>query len=101
MDEYQTQCHITADHPALPGHFPGAPLVPGVVILERVAGAVVQWLGGGAVAAVQSAKFVSPLLPQQPLTISLRRKGEETVAFRCHVGERLVAQGSLALQGRP
>ena len=27
---------IPADHPALPGHFPGQPIVPGVVVLDRV-----------------------------------------------------------------
>ena len=28
---------IEADHPSLPGHFPGRPLVPGVMLLEQVA----------------------------------------------------------------
>ena len=31
---------IDADHPSLPGHFPGRPLVPGVVVLEQVLRAV-------------------------------------------------------------
>src|SRR3546814_2617840 len=31
---------IAADHPSLPGHFPGRPLVPGVVVLDRVLDAI-------------------------------------------------------------
>ena len=34
---------IHADHPSLPGHFPGAPLVPGVVILDEVVAALAEW----------------------------------------------------------
>ena len=31
---------IESDHPALPGHFPGRPVVPGVVVLDRVLAAI-------------------------------------------------------------
>ena len=31
---------ISADHPSLPGHFPGMALVPGVVILDEVLAAL-------------------------------------------------------------
>ena len=27
---------VAADHPALPGHFPGRPIIPGVVLLQIV-----------------------------------------------------------------
>ena len=29
-------CRVAADHPALPGHFPGRPIVPGVLLLDAV-----------------------------------------------------------------
>ena len=36
--------HITIpqDHPAIPGHFPGNPVVPGVIILQEVIKAIHQ-----------------------------------------------------------
>ncbi|RBC43168.1 hypothetical protein BRN41_12545, partial [Xanthomonas oryzae pv. oryzae] len=31
---------VPHDHPCLPGHFPGRPVVPGVVVLDHVLQAV-------------------------------------------------------------
>lgn len=64
---------IAPEHPALPGHFPGAPLVPGVVLLERVAAALAAWRGASV--ARLDAKFVQPLLPDEAATITLRDEG--------------------------
>ena len=66
---FQTTLKIDSGHPALTGHFPGNPVVPGVVVLERVAAALRTWRGER----VQKldAKFVQPLLPNQAATIEL------------------------------
>jgi 3-hydroxyacyl-[acyl-carrier-protein] dehydratase len=65
----QTLC-IDAGHPALPGHFPGDPLVPGVIMLERVALAMRAWRGQR-LARVLEAKFMAPLLPAQTAVLRL------------------------------
>jgi 3-hydroxyacyl-[acyl-carrier-protein] dehydratase len=65
----QTLC-IDAGHPALPGHFPGHPLVPGVIMLEQVALAMRAWRGQR-LARVLEAKFMAPLLPAQSATLRL------------------------------
>lgn len=61
---------IPATHPALPGHFPGRPLVPGVVELEQVAMALRAWRGQR-LTRVLDAKFVRPLLPAQRAQVRL------------------------------
>lgn len=64
---------VPEDHPAFAGHFPGHPVVPGVVLLDLALRAVENQL---ATAANQreliSAKFLSPLIPGEPLTIEAR-----------------------------
>jgi 3-hydroxymyristoyl/3-hydroxydecanoyl-(acyl carrier protein) dehydratase len=52
---------VPVDHPAFPGHFPGRPIVPGVVLLDRLVQAVEA--GGRKVNAIGSAKFLSPVGP--------------------------------------
>lgn len=66
---FTTPLRIASAHPALPGHFPDRPLVPGVVVLERVAAAWQTWQG--ARVARLDAKFVQPLLPGQDAVIEL------------------------------
>lgn len=98
MDKYETSYRITAEHPALPGHFPGSPVVPGVVILDHVLQALYGWQHGVLSARVQDAKFVSPLLPDQTLQVELTLKDEQSVSFVCRVADRTTAQGRLKLQ---
>jgi 3-hydroxymyristoyl/3-hydroxydecanoyl-(acyl carrier protein) dehydratase len=61
---------VPATHPALPGHFPGQPLVPGVVLMEHVAEAL-RASRGERLARVIEAKFIAPLLPEQEADVTL------------------------------
>lgn len=88
---------IAPDHPALPGHFPGHPLVPGVVVLERVAAAWKAWCGT-AVAGLD-AKFVQSLLPGEAATIMLH-DADGRARFEVTRGDgRVLARGTLVPAG--
>ncbi|HJU08282.1 MAG TPA: hydroxymyristoyl-ACP dehydratase [Rhodanobacteraceae bacterium] len=83
---------IGADHPALPGHFPGNPVVPGVVLLRCVADALKQWRN--ARLHRFDAKFLAPLLPEQDALIELRDEGAR-VRFTIRRDESVLARGVL------
>lgn len=91
---------ISAQHPSLPGHFPGQPVVPGVVLLDRIAAAVEE-AGWGAVHRIAAVKFLAPLLPEQEAQLTAICNGTR---LRFHIerdgtailrGEGELAQGRL------
>lgn len=87
---------IGTDHPSLQGHFPGNPIVPGVVLLGEVMKAIRQVeqvplnVGG-----FQSVKFISPLFPDESLTIRLEPYDNGMRAFTCHSQTHPIASGSV------
>jgi len=85
-------------HPSLTGHFPGAPIVPGVVLLDRVLAVLGEWLPGRKMVGLTQAKFLLPLKPGEPFTILLTRRTSECIQFECHQDGRRLAAGSLMLE---
>ncbi|MBN8727026.1 MAG: hydroxymyristoyl-ACP dehydratase [Xanthomonadales bacterium] len=71
---------IDATHPSLPGHFPGDPVVPGVVLLDKVAAAL-EADCGGIIARIGAVKFLAPLRPGEVATLHVARTGAR-VRFR-------------------
>ena len=65
------QFSIAPDHPCLPGHFPGRPLVPGVVLLDQVLAAIEAAHGPLGPLRLPQAKFVQPLLPGEQARVEL------------------------------
>lgn len=87
---------VDATHPALPGHFPGAAIVPGVVVLEHVLEAAERVLAPGAcLRGVPQVKFLAPLLPGVEADIALEPV-PGGVRFVVRAGEETIAQGTLS-----
>ncbi len=87
--------HIAPDHPALPGHFPGNAVVPGVVLLDRVAAAIERAWGQNVVSLPQ-VKFLRPLAPDQIVDLFIERDATGT-RFRFVSGPDLIASGAIEL----
>jgi 3-hydroxymyristoyl/3-hydroxydecanoyl-(acyl carrier protein) dehydratase len=82
---------VPTSHPSLPGHFPGQPIVPGVLLLDAVAEAL-RASRGQRLAQVVEAKFLAPLLPEQMAELRLSDRGER-IAFEIRYEDRCLARG--------
>lgn len=88
---------IEATHPSLPGHFPGRPVVPGVVLLDCVQQAAQCWLGRPLrVVALPQVKFLAPLLPDQQARIDLALQAAQ-LRFSIVRDDVTIAQGAVRL----
>ena len=86
---------IHHDHPSLPGHFPGQPVVPGVVVLDRVQAAIETRVGEAlGPCRFPQVKFVRPLLPGEEAEVVLDGAPPRW-RFRVLHGEALVASGEV------
>ncbi len=70
------QLVVPKNHPALPGHFPGNPIVPGVVILSHVADAIRCQLPNMIPVTLLAMRFYTPLRPGQPFTVHAEKRGD-------------------------
>ena len=59
---------MPAQHPSFEGHFPGAPLLPGVVLLDEMLQAVDTGTGSRGWS-IATAKFLHPVRPGETLTL--------------------------------
>lgn len=88
---------IPPDHPSLPGHFPGRPLVPGVLLLQRVLEAIEATdpvRGPLPALRLPQVKFMQPLLPGEVAEVVLEGDAPRW-KFRVLRGDTLLASGEV------
>lgn len=87
---------VPVEHPAFPGHFPGRPIVPGVVLLDQAILFAEKMLGTRVERwQIGHAKFLSPVAPAEGLVFSLQATPRGAIAFTVKSADRDVASGSL------
>ncbi|HEY0635309.1 MAG TPA: hypothetical protein VGE00_08005 [Gammaproteobacteria bacterium] len=93
---------VAADHPALPGHFPGHPVVPGVVILSEVWDVLTANAGRPLLCTGwPNVKFLAPLYPDRPFAVELEFTGPTSARFTCRDHERQLATGTIRFAEAP
>lgn len=87
---------VPLDHPAFAGHFPGTPILPGVVLLD-VALQIIAESSGIALepCEISSVKFLSPASPGDELLIQHSVSASGTIRFDILAGVRKIASGSI------
>jgi 3-hydroxyacyl-[acyl-carrier-protein] dehydratase len=109
--------NVSANEPHFQGHFPGRPIMPGVLILEAMAQAagVLVFSGEGAIqqsdrqvyyyVGIDNARFKKPVVPgdQLELEVLLERVLRGIGRFDCvaRVGGQVVAEARILCSVRP
>jgi 3-hydroxymyristoyl/3-hydroxydecanoyl-(acyl carrier protein) dehydratases len=98
---------VPANHPSLPGHFPGNPVVPGVVLLEAVEQVLVSHYPEYDIVKLPQAKFTHLVRPEQAVDLQIEWTGNadaETLKarFKLALSEEAIpaATGQLVLRNR-
>ena len=94
-----------ASEPFFRGHFPGDPLVPGVILTEALAqiAGIAAGLAGRSLrlTAIKGMKFLAAVRPDEVVTLQARKLGAVgglwQFEVRAKVGEAVVAEGAVVL----
>jgi len=87
---------VPVDHPAFAGHFPGTPILPGVMLLDAVLHAIAAATGIALdTCEISSVKFLSPARPGEELAIQHILSASGNIRFDILTGTRKIASGSV------
>jgi 3-hydroxymyristoyl/3-hydroxydecanoyl-(acyl carrier protein) dehydratase len=98
---YVARVDIPLDHPCFPGHFPGQPILPGVLLLERV-----MALARASLArpldecTLHNIKFLASVAPGDVLDVQLAGTQSNEYRFTVRVFHGEGADGVIACSGQ-
>jgi 3-hydroxyacyl-[acyl-carrier-protein] dehydratase len=96
MSRHSVPLLIAADHASLAGHFPGFPIVPGVVLLDETLHAI-EALPGAEHSCwhIGAVKFHRVVTPGEQLQLTFEWHSDAPVHFQLRTREALVASGTI------
>lgn len=90
----RVEFRVPPAHPSLPGHFPGHPIVPGVVILDEVLRALEHvWPRQFKITGAPSIKFLAPLFPGETAAVQFDPGFGTTLRFTVTRASTVLASG--------
>lgn len=94
MNPYRWQ--VPLNHAAFAGHFPGTPILPGVVLLDVALNIIAETYQLTLdECEIGSVKFLSPVSPGDTLAFHHERLTSGTIRFEIRSAETLVASGTI------
>jgi 3-hydroxymyristoyl/3-hydroxydecanoyl-(acyl carrier protein) dehydratase len=88
---------IPQDHPSLPGHFPGNPIMPGVVVLDCAMAALLRDRPTARLAGFDEVKFIAPVSQGAEVSVTCSEGAADRLSFACTVDGRTVLRGRARL----
>ena len=89
---------VPHNHPSLPGHFPGQPIVPGVVVLDCAVAILLSDRPAARLAGFEDVKFIAPVLPGAEVSVTCSESAANRLIFACAVDGRTVLRGRALLR---
>lgn len=89
---------ISNNHPSIPGHFPGNPIVPGAVIIENVIEKFYKLGGSKEVVSLPTVKFIKPIAANQKIVVCFRNISPILIHFECIYNNQVSVLGRLKVK---
>jgi len=88
---------VPPSHPSLAGHFPGEPIVPGVLLLSLALERLREQRGPFETVGLRSVKFLRPLRPGERFGVEAEERAPGVLRFVCRSCGELLAEGSVQI----
>jgi 3-hydroxymyristoyl/3-hydroxydecanoyl-(acyl carrier protein) dehydratase len=89
----ELQFTIDPHHPSIAGHFPGRPIVPGVVVLDQIMALILRDRPEQYVATLHEVKFLGPIVPGDTVAIEIVESTPEHMTFVGRAEQRVIVRG--------